>query len=309
MRTFQNSVFFLDLWEHFMKARLIVLFAAVSILAVGSPLWADWTGSNSTAWNDPGNWGGAFPTGDANVYTNSPNIATITANSLFTPNDIVIGGGAQINHIAGSLSTGGGWSSIGTYGNTGIYNLADTGGTGGTFTGYGLGSGSLTLGGLLDLGGVNQGFGSTSGNGTFNMNTTGVLTIQGGGGYPGTSLAVGNHGATGVFNLDNGTVTANSADIWIGNGIESGVPGTGTLNMSGGLVNAPSMYVGQGGGLGVVNLVGGTVTLTGNAYFGSGGTGPTQRPAARSTCQAACLMWPGTWRSGKSRTIPAPTAA
>lgn len=211
MKTFRHCVLFNEPRGHFTKARLIVLFAAMSIIAVGSPVWADWTGTNSTAWNDQGNWGGTFPTGDANIYTNSPNIATITANSLFTPNDIVIGGGAQIKHIAGSLSTGGGWSSVGIYGNTGIYNLADTGGTGGTFTGYGLGSGSLTLGGLLDLGGVNQGFGSTSGNGTFNMNTTGVLTIQGGGGYPGTSLAVGNHGATGVFNLDNGTITATSA--------------------------------------------------------------------------------------------------
>ncbi len=245
MKTFRNCVRFFNIGEHFMKARLIVLFAAVSVVAVGSPLWADWTGTNSTAWNDAGNWGGAFPGGGgaANVNTVSPNIATITADSLFSPNSIYIGSGAQINHTAGSLSTGSGWSSVGVWNNSGIYNLADTTGTGGMFTGYGQGSGNLTLGGMLSLGGGLFNWVATGGTGTINVNTTGTLALtEGPGNWWGTSLVVGGVAGTGIFNLDNGTVTSTNETIVIGNSDGSGSPaGNGTLNMSGGRINAPAL--------------------------------------------------------------------
>ncbi len=286
-----------------MKARLIVLFAAAGIFAIGSPSRADWTGSNSTAWNDPANWGGAFPSGDANVNTMSPNIATITVDSSFTPNSIYVGSGAQINHSGGSLSTAvGGWSHVGVWGNTATYNLADTSGSGGTFTGYGKGSGNLYLGGLMNVGGGLFDWTGTAGTGTINVNTTGTVTLANND-WTGTSMVIGSIGGTGVFNLDNGTITATNETICIGNGVSGGTPsaaGVGLLNMSGGLINAPSFSVGQGGGLGTVNLAGSAVTLTGDATFGNGGNGASAASSGTLNMSGGVLNVAGNLRFGNA---------
>jgi len=287
------------------KAQLIVLFAAAGIFAIGSPVWAqNWTGSNSTNWNDISNWGYYFPAGGSvTVNTNSPNIATITANSLYQPGQIEVNGGAQIDHIAGLLSSSNdNYVVIGAYGQAGAYNLANTSSaTPGLFTGYDAGSGSLTVegNGVLNVGGVwIQYWVSTGGTGTFNMNTTGVLTLQNNSGWPNAAMVVGARGGTGVFNLDNGTITAPNQGIWIGAASSDGVAGTGTLNMSGGVINAPSMSIGNGGGSGLVNIAGGTVNLSGDANFGDGGTGASAASAGTLNMSGGVLNVAGNLKFG-----------
>src|SRR5688572_1675350 len=125
----------------------LVLGMAISPLLVSSAqaqVSSDWTGATSTDWNDPTNWSngfpnGAFPSGIATVNTSTGNIATITADSAFTPSDINIGIGAgntgRVDHRAGQLNGGAGnWAFIGVNGGTGTYNLANTATTGGTLT-------------------------------------------------------------------------------------------------------------------------------------------------------------------------------
>ena len=87
-----------------------------------------------------------------------------------------------------------------------------------SLTGFGLGSGSLTVNGArLYVGGQQN---AAGGIGTFNMNTTGTLAI-------GNDLALGTGGGTGVLNLDAGTITTGGWNF-IGKG-ENADNGNGTL--------------------------------------------------------------------------------
>ena len=139
-----------------------------------------WTGATSTDWNDPANWaaGGVPDTafGDnAVISTDSPNIATITADIAFTPNDINVTAGARIDHQAGVAGTANGsWMFVGMDTNPSRYNLADTSTVGTGVSGYGQGTGTLNVTGNLNLAawGGNR-------NGTMNINTTGALNVTG----------------------------------------------------------------------------------------------------------------------------------
>ncbi len=181
-----------------------------------------------------------------------------------TSGDVYIGngnaGGSGRLDIAGGSLASTAWVKIGHNGGVGIINLANTGGTGGTLTGFAQGSGSMSMTGNFRLGGGDAGSG---GNGTFNMNTSGSLTVS-------QPFDVGTQASTGVMNLDSGTVNANDL-LYIGNAASS----NGTINISGGTINKPNagaFSVGAGG-TGALNQSGGTISINGEFWVGSTSNG------------------------------------
>ena len=229
----------------------------VSLLCAMSAAEAadNWSGAVSRDWNDPLNWDGAFPTGNATVNIAVGNTPIISADSLFQPVDIFVGNGSGtvglLDHRAGLAKTGQeNWMYVGVAGGTGTYNLADSSTTGGTLTGMGTGSGSILIGnngpgGRLYVGGHQNGGGGT---GTVNVNTTGTMTIR-------NDLAIGTGGGTGVMKVDAGTITTGGWNF-IGKN-EGGGGGNGTLQMSGGtLTNTGRTYVGQSNTTGKIELTG-----------------------------------------------------
>jgi autotransporter-associated beta strand protein len=241
-----------------------------------------WTGTEDGNWNNPANWSlNRVPTNatglpepanqdDAVINDVSVNVPLISG-PIPVPRDIKIGYAAgtsgRVDHTAGEVSTAG-WTFIGSFGGTGVYNLGLSSGTLGPNSGLGQGSGSLTTGNLF-VGGRNDNAGN--GNGTFNMNTTGVVLASelyvgnGSGGASGTP-------GVGVFNLDSGTLVTNS---WTMIGRQGG---TGTFNMSGGTLQKTgggNLIVGDSaGGQGSFNHTGGNVALaTGELWIGQGGGG------------------------------------
>jgi autotransporter-associated beta strand protein/T5SS/PEP-CTERM-associated repeat protein len=218
-----------------------------------------WTGVTSTDWNDGTNWaeGGVPDTAfdeNAVVSTTTPNIATITADILYTPNDINVTGGGRIDHQAGIAGTfGGAWMNVGMDSTPSFYNLADTSTTGLGISGYTQGSGTLNATGNLNLAawGGNR-------NGTMNINTTGALNVTG-------TLRIGNDGGSvGVMNLESGSVilshTGWGADeTHIGHG-----GGIATLNIAGGSFSASRNFrLGNDRGTGTLNITGGSLTVAG----------------------------------------------
>lgn len=260
---------------------------------------ATWVGTTSKDWNDTTNWS-ANPAGqNVLINTNTGNIATVTATSVFTPVDILVGVGAgttgRVDHIAGTVTTGtaGNWMFVGNNGGTGVYNLANTAVTGTGISGYGQGTGSLAVAGNLYIGG--RYFNEPAGNGTVNINTTGTLSA-------GLFDVFDNNngGGVGVVNLESGTVHSNG-ELWVGAwGTGSGTfnqtggtvetatwmaigrgnhdGGTGTYNISGGTINAAQNngFITMGsfnGAVGAMNVTGGTVNSARQFYVGEGGTG------------------------------------
>ena len=248
---------------------IIICFAAGSAHAQ-----ATWVGDTSADWNNAANWSTdpANPTG--NFTINGAGITPVlNANSAFTPVDVIVGVGAtgRFDHTAGTLSTGNGnWFIVGRNASgNGTYNLADTTGSGGTFTGFAQGSGSLTVGGTSTTSGRLI-LGDTSNSvGTVNMNTSGTMTLE----DDAIGLLMGNGGtSTGNFNLDGGTLQINSVTntgiaILVGtNG------GDGNFRMSGGTVNTVGgVWVGDNnaGSQGLINITGGTFTATATGTNGS----------------------------------------
>jgi hypothetical protein len=229
---------------------------------------ADWINSGTTDWNTGSNWtGGAVPVGQAAVInTNSGSIATITANPVGNPADVIVGNASgtngRLDHTAGTLTTGS-WVKIGHNSGDGTYNLANTAATGGTLTGFGQGSGSLNMtGGQLRLGGDNGT--NTLGTGVFNMHTTGTVTVNNG------AVAIGQNG-NGTLNIDSGTFNKTGS----GNIVVGGTSGrTGTLNMSGGTINNSGEFqVSNSGSTGVVTMTGGTINTASWVGIGHGGGG------------------------------------
>ena len=253
---------------------LATLLAGTSLMGATAARATIWDGSTSTDWNDPTNWVGDNGTGGSNaeININAPR-AIISANLVGTPVDILVGNGGgtmgRLDHTAGTAATGAGnWMLVGRQnGGTGIYNLANTAATGGTLTGYGLGSGTMNVGsatgtgGRLYVGGAN--YAGSIGNGTVNVNTTGTLSIK-------NDLAIGSAGGTGVVNFDAGTITTGGWNFF-GKVEGDVVGGVGTFNMSGGtMTNTGRQYVGQGNTTGRYNQSGGTYNNNGEFSIGSG---------------------------------------
>lgn len=221
----------------------------------------NWTGATSSDWNDGTNWSeGAVPDTDfgenAVVSTVSPNIATITEDILFTPNDIIVRGGGRIDHRDGIAGTNGGaWMFVGQDGTPSFYNLADTGSVAAGITGFAQGSGSLNATGNLLVGAY--GAGRT---GTLRVNTSETLTVS-------NELFVGDAlNSVGEFSLESGTVTVNN-NIFVGNN-----RGNGTLTMSGGSITKTGggpFRVGNDNGAGSLVQSGGSISMNSEFFVGN----------------------------------------
>ncbi|HSU54168.1 MAG TPA: hypothetical protein VLT36_08935, partial [Candidatus Dormibacteraeota bacterium] len=225
-----------------------------------------WNGSTSTDWNTAANWAGGVPSGgNATITSTNPRIATITGTISGTPVDILIGTGAaltgRVDHISGNAFTGNGnWMWMGYQGGNATYNLCDTTTGGGTFTGYGQGSGSLTVGGNSTSSGNILAALDAGTTATFNMNSSGTLSIA-------QFFVLGdNGGGAATLNLDHGTVLVTN-ELRVG-GSYFGSGTQGYLNMSGGSINADIITVSRGNNNGS--------TVTGNALL-TGGTLTSRR--------------------------------
>lgn len=254
---------------------------------------SNWTGATSSDWNNNANWDNGLPNGGttwAVIFTGPSNSPVISADSLGSPVAIGIGGNSRLDQTAGLLTeTASDWPGgsmlIGLYG-TGTYNLANTATTGGTFTGYGTGTGSFTTGawGSIQVG---AGWWWDHSTAVMNVNTSGTLQING-------DLAIaGAKGDNSIVNIDAGTVIVNgNSKIASGSSTETS---TGSLNMSGGtvtLVNRLTMGEGtrsgdgsvgnpyvyaNGSNVATLTMTGGTLTTNGlrmaSGYDGAvGGT-------------------------------------
>ncbi len=84
---------------------------------------------------------------------------------------------------------------------------------------------------------------------------------------------------SGTLNITGGTVSTSSAEMWIGNQVNSTSPqGNGTLNLSAGVMTVGNWFVvGRNGAVGLVNMTGGSLTQQTNGNFdvavGSGAQG------------------------------------
>src|SRR5207247_8816724 len=118
---------------------------------------AECVGGVDQSWNKGANWSLNPPTGNFFINTATGNFPILNANSAFTPTDVIIGNGGtnsgRFDQVAGALSlavvtANGNWFKVGQSSNTasGIYNLADTSTVGTGITGYGQGSGAVTVG-------------------------------------------------------------------------------------------------------------------------------------------------------------------
>ncbi len=250
------------------------LFVGATVLS-SSAIAGDitWDGDTNTDWNDAANWaGGVLPTGSDNAIINvnaAPNFPLISADLTINPNEIKIGTGsgntAQVNHTAGSVVVGG-WSAIGEFGGTGTYNLANTGATGGTLTGFGTGSGSYSAYRLYVC---------RNGTGDMAVNTSGTVKVF-------NDMYVGDSG-TGTLKWDSGTLDRSGDGGWLVIG-QGGASGNGTFNISGGTINAANdTVVGRtSGSTGNLNQAGGAYT-TGGFWVGREGATGTWTVSGAST--------------------------
>jgi autotransporter-associated beta strand protein len=219
-----------------------------------------WTGATSSDWNIGTNWslGGVPDTafGDNAVVDSAPaNIATITADISFTPNDIIVTGGGRIDHRAGIAGTNGGaWMFVGQDSALSFYNLANTAIPGPGISGFAQGTGTLNPTGNLQV----ASWGSNR-NGSININTTGGVNISGG-------LFIANdNGCIGTMNLESGAVIVSHGPGFATDNFQVGNNGgIGTLNISGGSLDASRNFrVGNEGGTGAINITGGSLTIGG----------------------------------------------
>ncbi|MCP5546638.1 MAG: autotransporter-associated beta strand repeat-containing protein [Akkermansiaceae bacterium] len=211
-----------------------------------------WTAATSTDWNDTTNWDVA-PTVDDNLnvnwYGGPPGfgLPVLSADeTLPHGNDLKIGlfgGTGEVHHTAGTATIG--TLSLGWAGGTGTYDLADTSTTGGALTGFGTGSGSLTVTNRIAMGHLFGG--SDGGAATFNINTTGALAVANN-----FEVAVGDKGVDDglcTVNLDAGAVTAANLSLGLYDDADAGRPGVpkGIFNQGGGSVTLTDrLHLGQG---------------------------------------------------------------
>ncbi|MFO0788433.1 MAG: autotransporter-associated beta strand repeat-containing protein [Pirellulales bacterium] len=245
----------------FVRASIVCTFVfAACILSTFSPAQADttWTGLTSQDFNTASNWDNGLPgTGnnDAIVSLATGNYPILAGNAT-SSRDVRVGTGAngRLDQTAGTLNTGeGSWFWHGYLAANATYNLANTAATGGTYTGFGQGTGSINIGGSTKNGNLLAGLdnGTVS---TVNVNTTGTLAA--GGIFLGAA-----GGSNGHFNMDNGTVTV-LGEFQVGANFFSQGSGTdNTYQQSGGSVTADIFSLARGANNAATMK--GTATITG----------------------------------------------
>ncbi len=174
------------------KTRRMAAILAGNVFLTTSALATDnvWLGITSD-WNTPSNWSlnrvPVMPNNDpapadnfddAIINVQAPNIAVISGN-IPALRDIKVGvaGGSngRVDQNAGTAATGGGnWMRVGSNAGQGTYNLANTAVASAGVTGYGQGTGNLTVGGRLYVGGD----GASGSIGLLNVNTTGTVAVS-----------------------------------------------------------------------------------------------------------------------------------
>ena len=216
---------------------LLITFCCQSLHAAD---WAGGTVGTEQDWNTAANWsGGVVPNNEwASIWKGPSNFPVISANvTVAAPSVVNIGSWdtSRLDHTAGTLAmANGGWEGgamlVGSGNASGTYNIADTAAGGGTFTGFGTGSGSFASGAW---GGINLGAGwwwdhSTA---VMNINTSGTVNSNG------QMLIAGKSGDVATANLDAGTVTIHGGwqdSVRIACIAGASTNSTGSLNMSGG---------------------------------------------------------------------------
>jgi fibronectin-binding autotransporter adhesin len=249
----------------------------------------DWTGTAGDGWyTNSANWTGTA-TDNNFVDTGVVNYPTVNAAVSWNANDLKIAtkGGSlstfttgRVDVVSGSLNVNY-WTFIGDWAGEGYLNLANTAASGGTFTGYGQGTGSFRAGALNGNGNIHVGlYGST---GTLNINTTGTNTASG------LYIAPNNIGGAGTVNLDSGTLNI-SGDMQVGSDFwGAGTISDGHFNMSGGTVNVGGLFeVGHLGmsvtsGASDATIAGGTLNVENDLKVGfAGNAGTTAMMTIRS---------------------------
>ncbi len=248
-------------------------FAAASSLQAQ----ATWVGDSSNDWNTAANWSSDPSNPSGNFTVNGAGLTPVlSSNSAFTPVDVIVGVGAtgRFDHTGGTLSTGtGNWFIVGRNASgNGTYNLADTSGSGGSLTSFGLGTGSLNVGGSSTTSGRLIIADTSSSVGVVNMNTTGTLKLE----DDAIGLLMGNGGTSnGTFKLDAGTLQINSVATAIGILVGTN-GGDANFSMSGGTVNTTGgVWVGDNnvGSQGTLTVSGGSFNVTASSTVGSSANG------------------------------------
>lgn len=243
-----------------MKLRLWMFLAALPAAAFCLPrAYADtaWTGAISPDMTDVGNFTNGLPgpgNGSLTINDISSNVPVMTAD-IALGWDLLIGTGAnttgRLDQLSGTMSTGSGnWVIMGFNDGSGpasaTYNLADTTGTGGAFTGFAQGSGSLNNFGKINMG--------------WDANTTSTLNVNTSGSITGGELEVGSTGGgpTSTFNIDNGTVDL-TGNFEVGGNQWSPQGGNSFFNMSGGTITTGGEFWMGGTGTTTSQMTGGVV--------------------------------------------------
>jgi autotransporter-associated beta strand protein/T5SS/PEP-CTERM-associated repeat protein len=255
--------------ESFLVTRSAVV-AVVSFAAVSSAS-ADtaWTGAISSDMTDAGNFDNGLPgPGNGSLFINN-----VSSNVPVLQSDLTLGWDfnlstgsnttGRLDHWSGTFSTGANnWIIMGFNNGTGpanaTYNLALTSGTGGTYTGFAEGSGSIANFGKINLGWDGN---TTS---TMNVNTDGTIT--------GGEIEVGSTGGgpTSTFNIDKGTVTL-TGNFEVGGNQWSAQSGNSFFRMSGGSITTGGEFWGGGNGTTTALHSGGSISSGAWFVVGRGG--------------------------------------
>jgi len=236
----------------------LIIRLGIAAVIFGGQALADtaWTGAVSSDMSDLGNWDNGLPdpaNGAMIINDVSVNVPVMTTD-ITLGGDLAIGTGSntagRLDQVSGTLATGAGaWAILGF--NSGepasaIYNLADTAGTGGSFTGYAQGTGSLTVGKLN----IGWDAGTTS---TVNVHTVGIITAD--------EIEVGSTGGgpTSTFNIDSGTVNV-AGNFEVGGNQWSPQGGESFFNMSDGSITTGGEFWGGANGTTTAVQTGGTIT-------------------------------------------------
>jgi len=238
------------------KISVLVLSLAALPSISSASLWTG--GAADSNWDNLSNWD-SDPSGGVGEVDTLTAYPIVTANNTVIPNDIKIATAnpsstGRIDVRSGTLSNVY-WSFVGDWAGNATLNIADTTAAGGTFTGYGLGSGSFVS--QNAAGNNNTMVGLYNSTGVLNMNTTGHLDAQ--------NIRIkpnGQTATTGTFNLDNGAVNVSAnfevgSDFWGAN-----TAGSAYLNMSGGSITAGGEVWTGGSGIGTTTQTGGAITNT-----------------------------------------------
>ncbi|WP_035604158.1 autotransporter-associated beta strand repeat-containing protein [Haloferula sp. BvORR071] len=241
----------------------VSLIGALALSQASQAATNTWTNTASDQnWDNPINWSNGhipqvFLGFDEDAVVNATTGFPVITNDIDAlPRDVLVGeagGAGRLDHRGGIVVSGdGNYVIVGRGGgSTGTYNLANTAAVGPGLTGFAQGSGSIFTGDQLRVG-------AGDGTGTMNINTSGLIKVQG-------EFNMGEGGADATVKIDAGTIDVGSwfRVGWGGNGVD-------TLNMAGGSIKQHdgNAIFADGAGTGNVNQTAGTMWLNHDLWIG-----------------------------------------